>query len=473
VGTRRELAPASGAAARGGLEARLGGWLARWGRAFAVYSDRRMLVILLMGFTSGLPLPLTLSTLSYWLAKVGVDKTAIGLFALVGLPYSFKFLWAPAVDQVRIPVLAGLLGRRRSWALVTQLALAGAIIALGATDPALRPMATAAAALAVAFLSASQDIVVDAYRIEILREPEQGAGAAATQLGYRIGTLAAGAGAIALSDWLDWQAIFGGLAALVCVGMAIVLAAPEPAGAAAAHARPTLRTAVVEPFLDFARRPAWPAILAFALLYKFGDAIGGVMASTFFVKLGFSGAEIGSVIGVPGILATVLGAFAGGIVVARVGLLRALAIGGILQAVTNLLYALQAEVGRDVAMLAVAVLTDNFTGGIGSAAFIAYLSSLCSARFTGTQYALLTSLMGAGRTLLSGGGGWLAKQLDWTAFFAATTALALPGLLLLALLARRASAAGSRTGPGSPPGPARLSCARAAEGSRSEEGGVP
>jgi PAT family beta-lactamase induction signal transducer AmpG len=406
-------------------------------RSLSIYADRRVLVIAGMGFASGLPLLLTTSTLTYWLARRGVDMTAIGLFALTGLPYSTKFLWAPVLDHARLPLLATALGRRRSWALAIQLGLVLAILAMGQTDPATGLLGTAVAALAVAFLSASQDVVIDAYRIEILGEREQGAGAAATQLGYRIGTLAAGAGAIALSDWLDWPAIFGGLAALVCIGMAVVLVAEEPAAGARERARPTLRTAVVEPFQDFASRPAWPAILAFALLYKFGDAIGGVMASTFFVRLGFSGTEIGSVIGVPGIVATVAGAFAGGIVVARVGLLRALFVGGILQALTNLLYALQAEIGRDVAMLAVTVLTDNFTGGVGSAAFIAYLSSLCSARFTGTQYALLTSLMGAGRTLLAGGGGWLAKQLDWTAFFVATTALALPGLLLLAFLARR------------------------------------
>ncbi len=394
-----------------------------------------------MGFASGLPLLLTTSTLTYWLAKRGVDLTTIGLFALTGLPYSTKFLWAPVLDHARLPVLADALGRRRSWALAIQGALALAIVAMGQTDPATDPLATAAAALAVAFLSASQDVVIDAYRIEILGEREQGAGAAATQLGYRVGTLAAGAGAIALSDWLDWQAVFGGIAALVCVGMATVLLAREPADGGVARARPTLRIAVVEPFTDFARRPAWPAILAFALLYKFGDAISGSMASTFWVKLGFSGSEIGSVIGIPGMLATVLGAFAGGIVVARAGLLRALVIGGILQAVTNLLYALQAEVGRDTTMLAVAVAVDNFTGGIGSAAFIAYLSSLCNAAFTGTQYALLTSLMGAGRTLLAAGGGWLAARLDWTAFFVTTTALALPGLLLLAYLARRSAAA--------------------------------
>jgi PAT family beta-lactamase induction signal transducer AmpG len=406
-------------------------------RGLSIYADRRILAIIGMGFASGLPLLLTTSTLTYWLARRGIDKTTIGLFALVGLPYATKFLWAPALDQVRLPLL-GRLGRRRGWALATQLGLVVAIASLGRTDPAVQPLVVAAVALAIAFLSASQDVVIDAYRIEILLEREQGAGAAATQLGYRIGTLCAGAGALALSDRIDWSVVFAALAALVGVGMATVLLAAEPAPPQVARPRSTLRSALVEPYLDLARRPDWWAILCFALLYKFGDAIGGVMAAKFYVDLGFSGTEIGSVSNVLGAVATVTGAFAGGVVVARTGLLRALLVGGILQALTNLLYAVQARVGHDLAMLGVAIASDNFTGGLGSAAFVAYLSSLCRAPFTGTQYALLTSLMAAGRTVLAAGGGWLASRLDWGPFFVATTALALPGLLLLAWIAHRA-----------------------------------
>jgi MFS transporter, PAT family, beta-lactamase induction signal transducer AmpG len=420
-----------------------------WLKALAVYLDRRVLVILAMGFSSGLPLLLTLSTLSYWLSKVGVDKTAIGLFALVGVPYSFKFAWAPLLDQVNVPLLTRWLGRRRSWILVAQVGLIGSILVMGATDPAIDPLATAAAALAVAFFSASQDIVIDAYRIEILAEHEQGAGAGATQLGYRIGLLAAGAGAVALSDFISWFWIFAILAALVAVSMLVVLAAPRPpepavtAGEKASRApdralavKEWIMVAVVAPFVDFMKRPHWLLILAFALLYKFGDAIGGTMANPFYVELGFTGVEIASVTKVFGVIATLAGILVGGVVVARYGLFFALLIGGILQAVSNLLFAAQAAVGHDLGFLALSIGADNFTGGLGSAAFVAYLSSLCTTGFSGTQYALLTSLMAFGRTVLSSGGGWLADHMDWITFFTVTTLLAIPGLALLAFLMR-------------------------------------
>ena len=417
-------------------------WGANWLRAFAVYGDPRIVIIFFMGFSSGLPLLLTLSTLSYWLAKVGLDKTSIGLFALVGVPYSIKFLWAPVIDQVRLPVLARLFGHRKSWALVIQAALIAAILALGSCDPVVQPWATAAAALAVAFFSASQDIVIDAYRIEILNDDEQGAGAASTQFGYRVGILVAGAGALALSDFVGWFWVFAAMAALVLVGSVTVLLAPEPrhpredTAEGNVSPRDRIERAVLGPLADFVQRRGWVVILLFALLYKFGDAIGGVMANPFYVELGFTGLEIGSITKVVGLVATLLGVFFGGVMVARYGILWALVVGGILQAATNLLFAVQAMVGHDLGMLAVAISADSFTGGLGSAAFVAYLSSLCNKAFTGTQYALLTSLMAFGRTVLSSGGGWLADQVDWVTFFILTTGLAVPGLLLLAWLIR-------------------------------------
>jgi len=395
-----------------------------------------------MGFASGLPLPLTLATLSFWLARVGIDKTAIGLFALVGLPYGLKFVWAPIFDHVRAPLFGRPFGRRRGWALLTQAALILAILALGASDPLVAPWMTAAAALAVAFCSASQDITIDAYRIEILEDFEQGAGAAATQTGYRIGLLVAGAGAIALSDFIGWFAIFAILAGFVLVGTAAVLIAPEPVFDSRRRAPSQtdwLQMVVLAPFADFLRRPGWLAILAFILLYKFGDAIGGVMSNPFYVELGFTGVEIAGVTKVFGLLATFAGIVVGGALVARYGLFPALAIGGVLQAATNLLYAAQAQIGYNIAFLAGTIGADNFTGGLGSAAFVAYLSSLCNRAFTGTQFALLTSFMAVGRTVLSAGGGWLADRMDWTLFFSLTAALAVPGLLLLVWLARMPS----------------------------------
>lgn len=419
--------------------------------AVAVYLDRRMLAILLMGFASGLPLLLTTSTLSYWLARRGVDKTAIGLFALVGLPYSLKFLWAPALDFVRVPWLSERLGRRRAWTLVAQALLVLAILGMGATDPARAPFATALLALAVAFCSATQDVAVDAYRIEVLRDFEQGAGAAATQSGYRIGLLAAGAGAIALSDFVAWPIVFWTLASLVGVGAVAVAIAPEPPAPDAEAPIHDWKQAFLEPLRDLAARDHAAAIVAFALLYKFGDAIAGAMANPFYVELGFSGVEIASVTKVFGIVANLLGVVAGGVFVARAGVFRALLVGGVLQAVTNLLFAVQAQVGHEVAMLAVAIGADGFTGGLASSAFVAYLSGLCRTGMSATQFALLTSLMATGRTVLASGSGWLADATDWTTFFVVTTLLAIPGLLLLFVLRPRAS--GTPAGePGSPRG---------------------
>ena len=407
--------------------------------AFAIYLDRRLLAILAMGFSSGLPLPLTMATLSYWLATRGVDKTTIGLFALVGLPYSLKFLWAPALDFVRVPLLDAWLGRRRAWALLSQAALALAIVALGSTDPAHAPHATALLAFAVAFCSATQDVAIDAYRIEILQDAEQAAGAAATQTGYRGGLLMAGAGAIALHDFAPWPVIFDALAALVGVGAVAVLLAPAPP-AAGAIGRTGFAAAFLDPLRDLAARPAIVVIVAFALLYKFGDAIAGTMAMPFYHELGFSGTEVASASNVLGVAASAVGVVLGGAFVVRIGILRALAIGGVLQAVTNLLFAALAGMGHDFAMLALAVGTDSLAGGFAGSAFVAYLSSLCSAGMSASQYALLTSLMAVGRTVLASGSGWLAVQLGWAPFFVATTLLAAPGLLLLALLHRRGSA---------------------------------
>jgi len=410
-----------------------------WGEAVAVYFEPRQLIILIMGFASGLPLLLTLSTLSYWLTKSGIDRTTIGLFAFAGTPYTFKFLWAPFIDQAPLPLLTRLLGRRKGWLFPIQLLLAGAIFALGVTDPAIDPQLTALVVLAVAFMSASQDIVIDAYRIEILDAEEQGAGAATTQVGYRIGLLLAGAGAIALSDFASWTAVFGVLALAILACALFTLFIPEPK-----VNRPPLandyaawiEAAAVRPFLEFAQRRGWVVILLFVLLYKFGDAYGGLMANPFYVDLGFSGVEIAAITKIYGILATVVGGLFGGIVVVRIGLFRTLMIGGVLQAVSNLLFSVLAMRGHDLLWLGIAITGDNLAGGVASAAFVGYLSSLCNRAFTATQYALLTSFMSFGRTAMSSTSGWLSDHLDWATFWAATSAMAIPGLILLVWLMR-------------------------------------
>lgn len=408
----------------------------------AIYGDRRIVLIAFMGLASGLPLLLTLSTLSYWLRTQGLDLTAIGLFAAVGLPYSLKFLWAPVVDQVRPPLFFARLGQRRGWAVAIQLPLTIAIGALGFTDPATNIAPTAILVTLIAFLSASQDIVIDALRIELLENDEQGAGAAATQAGYRIGLLLAGAGVLALSDVVAWSTAFLALAACMPIGIAAVLCAAEPKRRESSIARDPgafLRDGVHAPFREFLSRPGVAVILAFVLLYKFGDAIGGTMANPFYSDMGFSGTDIAFVSKTAGLIATMVGVFIGGALVRAIGVIPALAVGGVLQAATNVLFAWVAVAGNDLSVLAIAVWGDNITGGLGAAAFVAYLSALCDRSFTATQYALLTSFMAFGRTLLSTPSGALAEWMGWFDFFIATAFLAVPGLILLFLIARLGS----------------------------------
>jgi len=416
-----------------------------WLQALSIYRDRRVLAILALGVSSGLPLLLTFSTLSAWLATEGVSKASIGLFAAVGLPYSLKFLWSPLIDGLPLP-LFGRLGQRRGWAILVQLLLIAAILALGSLTPAQEPVATAALALLVAFLSASQDIVIDAYRVEILGPEQQGAGATMIQMGYRIGLLIAGAGALYLADAFGWHVAYAVMALLIGIGIATILLNPEPAAAAPA-ARAARRTAlplalwarahVLEPFADFMRRSAWLAILLFIVLYKLGDAVAGVMANPLYIGLGFSLSEIASVSKVFGFFATLAGAFLGGLMATRLGLFPALLICGVAQSAANLMYALQAIAGHNVAMLALTIATENITGGMGSAALVAYLSGLCSRGYTATQYALLSSLATVGRTLISSTSGFLAEELGWIGFFTAATFLGVPGLIALLWLMQR------------------------------------
>ena len=416
--------------------------------AAKIYGDTRVLRLLFLGFASGLPLLLTASTLAVRLTESGVTKTAIGIFALVGLPYAFKFLWAPAIDRLALPFFTRALGRRRGWIVLTQLCLILSLLGLGFADPARDVGMVAVWAFVVAFCSASQDVVVDAYRVEILEERLYGAGAATLVFGYRVGLLVAGAGALYLATYFGWAAAYLAMAALVAVGLVTILlapepGAPEPGGAAPApqgggRALAWFQDAVLAPFQDFLTRPQWGVILLFVVLYKFGDSLAGVMANPFYLEIGFTKVEIANVSKLFGLGATLLGALAGGILVARTGILQSLLIAGVLQMVSNGMFALQALVGSDLGLLFATIGFENFAGGMGTAAFVAYLSSLCHLSYTATQYALLSSLMSFGRTLLASPGGWLADQTDWVAFFLLTTAAALPGLLLLLWIRRTA-----------------------------------
>ena len=415
-----------------------------FGSALSLYLQPRLIFVFVMGFASGLPLALSSATLSFWLAEVGIALTAIGLFALVGTPYNFKFLWAPFIDRIPVPVLTRLLGRRRSWMLVIQIGLMISIAVLGFSKPEETPVLTAICALAVAFFSASQDIVIDAYRIEILDREEQGAGAAMTQAGYRLGAIVAGAGALFLAEQLDWSLVYAVMAALVTVGMVAAILAPDPEKrkpeTSAAAGYPGFRSMVVDPFVEFFQRNTPTTaiiILAFILLYKFGDAYAGVMAYPFYYQMGFTKSEVATVSKIFGVIATVLGVFIGGLIVKRYGIMKSLLGCGILQMFSNLMYAAQSVMGHDVQFLYFTIGIENLSGGMGSSAFVAYLSVLCNTTYTGTQFALFTSFMAFGRTLLSASSGWVVDQIGWFDFFVVSTFVALPGLLLLLWMMRK------------------------------------
>ncbi|MBF0368322.1 MAG: AmpG family muropeptide MFS transporter [Magnetococcales bacterium] len=433
----------------------------KWIEASAVYLERRVVAILFLGFSSGLPLALTFGTLSLWMAEYGVSRTTIGLFALAGTPYTLKFLWSPLIDRMPLPFLTRWLGRRRGWAIFTQLGLIGSILGLGLTDPAVDPGLTALFALLTAFCSASQDIVIDAYRVEILEERQYGAGAAMIVLGYRIGMLVSGAGALYLATFTSWFVTYAVMAALIGVGMVTILLNPEPDQKPSADARAQeeksaawikgfsgmsegwqrafqwLHGAVVSPFAEFMTRPSWGMILLFILLYKFGDALAGVMSNPFYVDLAFTKIEIANISKVFGFAATLVGTVVGGVMVNRMGILKSLVWCGILQMLSNLMFVVLAMVGHNLSMLTLTIAIENLSGGMGTAAFVAYLSSLCNVAYTATQYALLSSFMAFGRTLLASSGGWVADHLDWVGFFLITTGAAVPGLVVLWWMIRR------------------------------------
>ncbi len=411
--------------------------------ALRLYLQPRLLFVFVMGFASGLPLALSSATLSFWLAEAGVALAAIGLFALVGTPYNFKFVWAPFIDRIPVPGLTRLLGRRRSWMLVIQVALALAIVVLAFSSPETTPVVTAVCALAVAFFSASQDIVIDAYRIEILDPDEQGAGAAMTQAGYRLGAIVAGAGALFLADAIDWPLAYLVMALLVGIGMLAAIFAPDPERRrpelALDGADHGLRSMVVDPFIEFFERNNVATaliILGFILLYKFGDAYAGVMAYPFYYEMGFTKSEVATVSKVFGVIMTVVGVFLGGLIVKRYDIMPSLLGCGILQMLSNLMYAAQSVAGHDVQFLYFTIGIENLSGGMGSSAFVAYLSVLCNTSYTGTQFALFTSFMAFGRTLLSASSGWVVELTGWFDFFLISTLVALPGLLLLLWMMR-------------------------------------
>jgi MFS transporter, PAT family, beta-lactamase induction signal transducer AmpG len=422
--------------------------------AASVYFKPRVLIIFFLGFSSGLPLALSASTLLFWMAEVGVDLKTIGLFALVGTPYTIKFLWAPVVDAFDVPLLGRWLGRRRSWLMLTQLALIVAIALLGANNPVTAPAMVALGALMVAAASATQDIVIDAFRVESLPASEQAAGAASYVAAYRVAMLVSSAGALFLvtafqhlgfSRQGGWTASYAVMAALVIVGVLTTLFATEPEKStradAAQHREPALKRlghTIAGAFTDFFWREGLHValvVLAFVVLFKLTDALAGVMTGPFAVKLGFTRNEYATIIKGLGFVATLVGGFAGGYVARTLPLAASLWIGGLLQAAANLAFSWQAVVGHDIAWLSFAITVENFTSAIGTVIFVAYLSALCkNPLHTATQYALLTAFAAIGRTYLSASAGFVAEATGWIWFFAICALAAIPGFLLLAWL---------------------------------------
>jgi len=393
----------------------------------AAFRSRRILLMLALGFASGLPLALTAGTLQAWLAAENVDLVAIGWFALVGQPYTYKFLWAPLMDRYAPPFL----GRRRGWLLVTQVALAAAIAFMGTLSPAESAWLLGATAFAVALLSASQDIVFDALRADSLAPEERGAGAAVSVLGYRLAMLVSGAGALILADqWLGWTFTFWLMAGLMLVGMAATWLAvePEPIGVPPK----TLDEAVAKPFAEFFTRDKALLLLALVVLYKLGDAFAGNLTTTFLLRgPGFSLTEVGAFNKGFGLVATLAGALVGGALMAKLGLFRALVLFGVLQAVTNLGFMLLAASGKSYALMVAVVGLENLCGGMGTAAYVALLMALCDRRFSATQYALLSALSAVGRVYVGPSAGYMVAAFGWTQFFFFTFLIALPGLALL------------------------------------------
>jgi PAT family beta-lactamase induction signal transducer AmpG len=422
--------------------------------AFAVYLQPRVLIVMFLGFSSGLPLALSGGTLLVWMREAGVDLGTIGLFALVGTPYTVKFLWAPLTDALDIPVLSHWFGRRRAWLVFSQMLLIAAIVFLGSCNPAAAPALVAFAALLVATASATQDIVVDAFRVESLPENEQAAGMAGYVAAYRIGMLASTAGALFLVSALQgygldklgaWQMGYYMMAALVLIGTLTALLATEPERsreAEAAHARQNRFARVLEAavgaFRDFMSYELALVMLAFVVLFKFTDALAGSMTAPFVIDLGFSRNEYAAIVKGVGLAATLLGGFAGGFVARAYPLAASLWIGGILQSLANVVFSWLALQGHDITALTIAITVENFTSAIGTVIFVAYLSALCrNPLHTATQYALLTALAAVGRTYLSSGAGFVAQSTGWAWFYIICVLAGLPSLLLLAWLQRR------------------------------------
>jgi PAT family beta-lactamase induction signal transducer AmpG len=394
-------------------------------------ANRRIGIMLPLGFASGLPLALTSGTLQAWLTVVGFDLKTIGIFTLVGLPYALKFMWAPLMDRVVPPWL----GRRRGWMLMMQLGVALGLAAMAVTGPGDRPEILGVVALVVAFFSASLDIVFDAYRTDLLLRPERGFGAAVWVNGYRCALLLASAGALLLADHIGWQNTYLLLAGLMAAGVVTIFLSPEPSEPSVPPA--SLAEAVGGPLKELFARPGVLGLLALIIFFKIGDAVAASLQTAFLIGgMGFSVSEVGYVKGL-GLVATLIGALAGGVAMAKLGMVRSLLLFGVLQAVSNLGFMWLAWMGKSYAALTTSILVENVTGGMGTAAFVALIMSLCDHRYTATQFALLSSLEALGRVFSGRPSADLVEMVGWAQFFFWSFLIALPGIWLVWALRAR------------------------------------
>ena len=410
------------------------------------YYSKKIFLVFVMGISSGIPLYMVLSTLFIWLTRENIDLSTVGLFALTQIPWTLKFTWAPFIDNYKIPILSKYLGQRKSWLLITQIFLIFSLILLGFSNPAENLILTASFALLTAFFSANQDIIIDAFRIEILEDELQGAGAAATQFGYRLGGIIAGAGSLYLKSIFSWSEVFILIAIVILFLMILSIFVLKTNSHLTQKKRGDLlapqknQSDFLVPFKEFVSRNSIKnliIILFFIFFFKFGDVVAGIMANPFYVKIGFSNIDIANASKIFGVLMTLLGVFSGGYLVKKIGLINSLIISGLFQIVSNLLYVLLNAVGPDFNFLLITIAGENFSGGLGSASFVAYLSVLCKKEFSGTQYALLSSVMGIARTFLSSPSGFIVESLGWSYFFILSTIFGLPGLIILFWMKRR------------------------------------
>ena len=410
------------------------------------YYSKKIFLVFVMGISSGIPLYMVLSTLFIWLTRENIDLSTVGLFALTQIPWTLKFTWAPFIDNYKIPILSKYLGQRKSWLLITQIFLIFSLILLGFSNPAENLILTASFALLTAFFSANQDIIIDAFRIEILEDELQGAGAAATQFGYRLGGIIAGAGSLYLKSIFSWSEVFILIAIVLLFLMILSIFVLKSNSHLTQKKRGDLlapqknQSDFLVPFKEFVSRNSIKnliIILFFIFFFKFGDVVAGIMANPFYVKIGFSNIDIANASKIFGVVMTLLGVFCGGYLVKKIGLINSLIISGFFQIVSNLLYVILNSVGPEFNFLLITIAGENYSGGLGSAAFVAYLSVLCKKEFSGTQYALLSSVMGVARTFLSSPSGFIVESLGWSYFFVLSTIFGLPGLIILFWMKRR------------------------------------